>query len=89
MNATQTRETVQPIYTQHSIKVSKLQNMYLNSMEILGKDHEATKALWNAYVVADEEFHPWSVLMGQISMQEQYDSMSDEEMNSFNETWVD
>lgn len=76
MNATQTRETVQPIYTELSIKVSKVQNMYMTSMELLGKEHEATVALWNAYLTADEEAQPLRVLMGQISMQEQIDFQS-------------
>lgn len=61
-------------YTETSIKASKLQNLYLETLQILGKEHEATQSLWNAYLAADEIAQPWRVKMGQLSMQEQIDN---------------
>lgn len=61
-------------YTETSIKASKLQNLYLSTMELLGKEHEATKMLWNEYVEACEIAQPWSVKMGQLMMRQQIDS---------------
>lgn len=72
MNAAEITTT----YTEMIVKVSKLQNLYLSTMELLGKEHEATKMLWNEFVAADEVAQPWRVKMGQLAMRQQIDNGS-------------
>jgi hypothetical protein len=72
MNATE----ITTNYTEMIIKVSKLQNLYLSTMELLGKEHAATQLLWNEFVAADEVAQPWRVKMGQLSMRQQIDNGS-------------
>lgn len=55
---------------------SQLQMLYLSTMNMLGKEHTATQALWLAFVEANELAQPHRVKAGQVAMQEQIDRMT-------------
>lgn len=78
-----TNEQIKEQYQITVVRCARLQALYMDAVQYLGKEDEATQTLWKTYVEADAEAQPFCVKMGQIAMQEQIDNMSASEFETF------
>ena len=78
-----TRKEIEETHTAYVIRKHQLHTTQMELRKQFGSDNEVVQTLWNEYLKLDEESAPFETKVHHWMMQDQINSMDEEELKSF------